>query len=137
MALGTSAIVFVQTLSGTIFLSVGQSIFQGQLISELHWRAPRVDPQVVIDSGAADLAQSMQRLYPSDVRGIIEAYARALRAIFLIPVVLSCISIFGSGLCEWKSVKKGEKEIIAEGQKEVSHREKSGDGSASGEEGKI
>lgn len=105
--LGTAAIIFVQTLSGTVFLSVGQNVFQSRLIGELRGRVPRVDPQVVLDSGAADLAQNMAKLYPEDVQGILVAYAEALQAVFLIALVLSCLSLLGSGSCEWKNVKKG------------------------------
>ena len=121
--LGTSAIIFVQTLFGTIFLSVGQNVFQDRLVRTLQERVPRVDPKVVIDSGAADLAQTMSKLYPQDVQGILVAYAEAIRAVFLVALVLSCLSIFGSALCEWKSVKKENGAAVAHQKEKVSDEE--------------
>jgi hypothetical protein len=107
IALGTSAMVFVQTISGTIFLSVAGNIFQDRLRAELKAQAPTVDPIVVISSGASELKSHMSKIYPDNlVEGILRSYAVALRNVFLISVVLACLSVFGSAFCEWKSVKK-------------------------------
>lgn len=124
VALGTSAMVFMQTISGTVFLSVGGNVFQDRLRAELAARVPDVDPGVVVRSGASRLREAMGRVYPHDVEGILAAYAAALQRVFLISVVLACLSVFGSAFCEWKSVKKDKKDSASQVKGEEDKAEK-------------
>lgn len=110
IALGTTALIFIQTLSGTIFLSVGENILQQGLVAELKVYAPSVNPSAILGMGAAGLRSNLSKLYPGDVvDGVILAYSKALRRVFLVSVVLASVSIFGAICCEWKSVKKNAK----------------------------
>ena len=104
ISLGTSLMVFTQTMSGTVFSSVGNNIFQDGLVSGL--ADLPVDPAVVISAGASGLVQSMTEKYPEFVDEILGAYAQALQRVWKIPVVLACLGVFGSSLMEWRSVKK-------------------------------
>jgi hypothetical protein len=106
-----SALVFIQTLGGTIFLSIAQNVFQSNLVERLQVDVPEVDPNVVIGAGASGLVDSMRKLYSdSAVAGILNAYNKALQQVFLISLVLACLSVFGSAFMEWKSVKKDKKD---------------------------
>jgi hypothetical protein len=108
IAIGTALMIFAQTISGTILLSVGENILQDGLLGELAVRAPSVDPKIVISSGASGLKDKMLKLYPADVvQEILESYSAALRRIWIMAVCLGCLSLIGSGLMEWRSVKKG------------------------------
>ncbi|OAA66814.1 Major facilitator superfamily domain, general substrate transporter [Niveomyces insectorum RCEF 264] len=107
IALGTSTMIFMQTMSGTIFLSVSANVFQGRLVAELARRAPDVDPQVVVGSGASGIQAAMSALYSeADVQAILASYALGLRRVFLLGLVLACLTVLGSTTVEWKSVKK-------------------------------
>ncbi len=108
LPIGTSLVVFSQSLSGTIFQSVGNNLLNGQVVSALEARVPQVDPDVVLRAGVGHLASSMQRLYPQYVSQIIEAYAQALRQVFLVLLILTCLSIIGGAAIEWKSVKRAK-----------------------------
>ncbi len=66
---------------------------------------PQVDPDVVLHAGVGHLAASMQKVYPQYVNQIIEAYAKALQAVFLVLLILACLSVIGAAAVEWKSVK--------------------------------
>lgn len=115
IALGTSAVMFAMTISGTIFYSVGNSILQDRLIHELRQRVPRVvDPRVVIAAGANGLVDSMREIYPQYVDQILAAYEAALQRVFLISVVMACLSALGSFFIEWKSVKN-DKPAVQDG----------------------
>jgi hypothetical protein len=106
ISIGTSLVVLTQALSGSIFLAVGQNLFQGKLVKELTTRVPQVDAKVVMASGAADLQETMTKLYGEKLmRGIVEAYNAALRRCFLVCIILSCLAIIGAICMEWKSVK--------------------------------
>ncbi|CAK7214369.1 hypothetical protein SBRCBS47491_002119 [Sporothrix bragantina] len=109
ISLGTSAMIFMQTMSGTIFLSVAQNLFASHLVSDLTKNAPGVDAQFVVDSGAANLQATMGKVYsPEQVAQIIASYAAALQKVFLMSLILATLTVLGSASLEWKSVKKNK-----------------------------
>lgn len=106
ISLGTSAMMFTQTLTGSVFLSVAQNVWQSSLLKYLENDVPEVDPRLVIANGASGLAGAMSKLYSkATVTGILKAYSKALQNVWIIAVVLACLSIFGTVFIEWKSVK--------------------------------
>ncbi len=110
IALGTSAMMFMMTMSGAIFLNVSQNLFTNHLVSELRQRAPNVNPQDVVSSGAYGIRETMGKLYSADdVQQIIASYMQALKQIFLLAVIMACLTILGSGTLEWRSIKKNKK----------------------------
>lgn len=109
VAVGTSLVIFMTTISGTVFYSVGNSVLQDRLIRELSKRVPAVNPSVVIGAGANNLVDAMRKIYPQYVDGILASYEAALQQVFLISIILACLSAFGSVFIEWRSVKKDKK----------------------------
>lgn len=106
ISIGTSLIVLMQALSGSVFLAVSQNLFQSKLVKELTKRVPQVDAAVVMASGASDLRETMTKLYGRKLmEGIVKAYNESLRECFLVCIILSCLAIFGALGMEWKSVK--------------------------------
>ncbi|KAK8055147.1 hypothetical protein PG993_000374 [Apiospora rasikravindrae] len=87
---GTAIIVFAQTLGGSLFVSVGQSVFTNQLVKSLAANVPSLSPAT---------------LPVEDLAGVQMAYSEALTRAFLVTVALSVISIVGCALNPWKSVK--------------------------------
>ncbi|KAK7451905.1 hypothetical protein Landi51_04567 [Colletotrichum acutatum] len=111
ISLGTSVIVLAQTISGTIFLAVGQNLFQAKLLDELPVTAPKVDPHVVVSAGVSGLSQLITRLYDAaTAEGVLEAYNQALRRCFMVSVVLVTVTLLGAVGMEWKNVRKGNTE---------------------------
>ncbi|CAG8971738.1 hypothetical protein HYALB_00007218 [Hymenoscyphus albidus] len=99
---GTSIIIFVQTLGGALFVSVGQSVFTNKLAEGLARYAPSIDPATVLAVGATSLQKSL----PKDILpGVILAYNDALTRAFLVSAAMATFSILGSTIVEWKSVK--------------------------------
>ncbi|OIW28645.1 major facilitator superfamily transporter [Coniochaeta ligniaria NRRL 30616] len=119
VAIGTSVVIFMITMSGTIFYSVGNSVLQDRLIHELSRRVPDVDPSVVVGAGANNLVDAMRKIYPQYVDGILASYEAALQRVFLISVILACLSAFGSFFIEWRSVKKDKTPKDASGDGET------------------
>ncbi|KAI0149057.1 major facilitator superfamily domain-containing protein [Pestalotiopsis sp. NC0098] len=118
IAIGTSVVVLAQTLSGTVFLAVGQNLFQSQLVSAIVADAPGVNPAAVISNGVSNLSEFITKTYGSAaVAGVLEAYNSALRRCFIVCIALSAFMIVGAAGMEWKSVKK---ESAKENQQEVS-----------------
>lgn len=119
ISLGTSILIFAQTLCGSVFLSVSENVLQAKLVSELKSRVPSVDPAVVVGQGASGLKSAMSQLYPADVvRGILKSYAKAMQSIFIIGLVLVSVGLLGVPFIEWKSVKGKKERPTAKGTQE-------------------
>lgn len=108
--IGTTIIIFVQTLGGALFISVAQNIFNNRLISNLAADVPSIDPSVILRIGATSLRGAVD---PAQLHDILHAYNDALTQTFYISVALSALSIFGAAAMEWKSVKGKKTETIA------------------------
>ncbi|KAK1623867.1 major facilitator superfamily domain-containing protein [Colletotrichum phormii] len=103
VSLGTSSLILAQTLAGSIFLSVAQSLFQSRLLVELAAQAPQVDAQVVIGHGASGIKDMVaQRYGDAAALDVFGAYNHALRACFLLCIVLSCLTGIGALGTEWR-----------------------------------
>lgn len=106
IVLATSVVMFCQSLATTIFLCVGQNVFQTRLVEQVMSLAPGVDPMAVIEVGAAQMHEAMGERYPEQLDDIVQAYNNALRRVFLICAILAGLSFLGSVSMEWVSVKK-------------------------------
>ncbi|KAJ7620460.1 major facilitator superfamily domain-containing protein [Roridomyces roridus] len=110
--IGTSIILFAQTLGGALFVSIGQNVFTNRLVRELVKNVPGVDPQVVLDVGATDLKNAID---PQFIGAVLESYNNAVVSTFYVSVAMACISLIGSLAIEWKSVKGKKIEMGAGG----------------------
>ncbi|KAH6867299.1 major facilitator superfamily domain-containing protein [Thelonectria olida] len=102
---GASIVVLVQTLSGAIFVAVGQAVLQNKLLQNLK-TASFASGSLEISHISAAGATELRSLVPSqDLHTVLVAYNSALTQVFLIAVVMSALAILGSMLVEWKSIK--------------------------------
>lgn len=109
---GLALMVFMQTMGGAIFISVGQNILTSHLVSGITQLVEGVDPAMIVNTGATEL----RHLVPADqLPAVLEVYNDALRQVFLISVGLSATAILGALGLEWKSVKKGKKGVAKQG----------------------
>lgn len=103
---GLAIMVFMQTMGGAIFISVGQNILTSNLVSGVTKLVKGVDPAMIVNTGATEL----RNLVPAEqLPLVLEAYNHALRQVFLISAGLSAVAILGALGLEWKSVKKDKK----------------------------
>lgn len=106
LAVATSVMIFLQSLAGTIFLSVAQNIFEGKVQSIVVKTLPGVNPADVLGVGASDLGAAMRKKYPGQADAILDAYNEGLRSVFLISVIFACAGSVSLPFMEWRSVKK-------------------------------
>lgn len=102
MAMAISIIIFTQTLSSAIFLSVGQSVFQNRLVVNLRSIAPGVDSDLILQSGATSIRDSFS---PHELPRVLQAYNQALVLTFYVAVGASAVSVLGLIVMEWLSLK--------------------------------
>lgn len=103
---GIAIITFSQSLSGALFISIAQNVFQNRLVTSLTRYAPDIDPGSVVDAGAANLS----RWVPQDVLpSVLYAYNIAVTQTFYVSVTAGLLSFVGAGLVQWKSMKRPQK----------------------------
>jgi MFS family permease len=101
ISIGASLMFFSQLFSGAIFVPVGQSVLQHQLLKRL-LAVPGFTAEMIQNSGATVLTNVPSALKPT----VLIAYNDSLRQVFRVGLILVCINIFGALAMEWKSVKK-------------------------------
>ncbi|KAJ7901369.1 major facilitator superfamily domain-containing protein [Mycena leptocephala] len=102
VSIGTSLILFMQTLGGAVFVSVGQNVFRSRLLSGLTSRVPGVDPAVILNSGATGLRGAVETKFLPEVLAV---YNDALVSAIYVCVAMAALSMVGSLATEWRSVK--------------------------------
>ncbi|CAG7933235.1 unnamed protein product [Penicillium olsonii] len=110
LAITTSILTFVQTLSSAIFLPIGQSIFQNQLSANMISLLPDIDIAFIMHSGATGFRDYLE---PNQLSLALQAYNKALCQTFYVGVATAALSILGPIFMEWLSLKpqvKMEKE---------------------------
>jgi len=108
--IGTSIIIFLQTLGGALFVSIGQNIYSNKLVEGLKLHAPELDPLLVLNTGATAIQKSVDK---ASLKGVTLAYNNALTQVFLAATVMASLTIIGSVAIEWKSVKGKKIEMAA------------------------
>ncbi|KAJ7200941.1 major facilitator superfamily transporter [Mycena haematopus] len=110
--IGTSMIMFSQTLGGALFISIAQNVFTNKLVSGLLSKVPDVSPALVLSSGATSLKDNVPSQYLSDV---LLVYNDALAAAFYVAIAMSGLSLFGSLAVEWRNIKGKKMEVAVGG----------------------
>ena len=105
---GASIVLLVQTVSGAIFIAVGQAVLQNKLIQNLEATFPSIglDASRISTVGATQLRSLVP---PQDLQGVLVAYNSALTQVFTVAVVMSALTLIGSLSIEWKNIKNAKK----------------------------
>ncbi|KAJ7111214.1 MFS transporter [Mycena epipterygia] len=106
--IGTSMIMFAQTLGGALFISIAQNVFTNKLVSGLIANVPGVSPSLVLSAGATSLKDAVPQEF---LAGVLFAYNEAVVAAFYVAVAMACISLVGALVTEWRSIKGKEIEM--------------------------
>ncbi|KAI5458958.1 major facilitator superfamily-domain-containing protein [Mariannaea sp. PMI_226] len=103
---GFALCLFGGLLVSTVFLSVGENVLATQLVKRLS-TFPGFDPSLVIGGGATSLLENL----PENLRepGLV-AYNEALRKVFQIGLIVTCLGLPGAASLEWKTLKKKKDE---------------------------
>ncbi|KAJ5369662.1 MFS transporter [Penicillium cosmopolitanum] len=106
MAIATSILTFVQTLGGTICLSVAESVFQNRLIKNLLSSLSKETAALVLSGGATGFRSSVPK---AQLPPIMAAYNDAVMQALYVAVATGSISILGPIFMEWISIKEKPK----------------------------
>lgn len=100
---GVVIVIFAQSMGGALAVAVANNLFLNRLLSTLPKFAPGIDPSFVVSLGPTNLQANIA----SDaLPGVLKAYNAAVVDTFFVCAVTASMSILGSGLVEWKSLKR-------------------------------
>jgi MFS family permease len=91
----TAIMIFFQTISGAIFVSVGQTLFANKLVEAVPKYAPGVDPAKVVATGATQLKDVFSA---TDLPGVIKAYMEGLKDAYALGIALAGCAVLASML---------------------------------------
>ncbi|KAF2742530.1 MFS general substrate transporter [Sporormia fimetaria CBS 119925] len=106
---GTATIMFFQLLGGAVFISAAQNVFLNSLVKGLVEVGVK-EPMGVVHAGATGVRRVVEE---GLLEGVREAYNGALVKTFEIALILSCLSVLGAGVMQWRSVKGGKGDVAA------------------------
>ncbi|KAJ5732008.1 hypothetical protein N7493_003489 [Penicillium malachiteum] len=104
---GASLLMFAQQLSGAVFLSVAETLFQNFLVDNLK-KVSGVDAAKVVAAGAT----AFRNIVPqSEMKEVVSAYSDAITRTFILGIVMACVAIFPALAMEWRSVKNDPNKV--------------------------
>ncbi|OJJ70817.1 hypothetical protein ASPBRDRAFT_196378 [Aspergillus brasiliensis CBS 101740] len=109
---GLALMLFATLLGAAVFVSAGENVLANQLVKRLDgFDGVDIDTGLITSGGATSLLESL----PDGVRdtGLV-AYNEALREVFRVGLVPTCLSVLGAAALEWRSVKKPVGMVSAE-----------------------
>lgn len=109
---GTAVMVFVQSLGGALFISVGQNVLSNELIKGLQaTNIPGIDAHAILNMGAT----SIKTMFNAEqLPLVLEAYNSALVKTFYCATATAVFGFFASLGVEWINIK-GKKIEVAPG----------------------
>lgn len=111
VSIGTSLMFSTQLLGGSMFVSIGQALFNNYFTQDLAGVAG-VNVTTILQQGVTSITDISE---PTKTM-VISAYNDALRKIFIAGLVMACLTFLGALGMEWKSVKKTPPEEDVESQ---------------------
>lgn len=119
----TALIIFFQTISGAIWVSVAQALFANDLLSTVPRNAPGVDPHKVAATGATELRSNFPA---AQLPGIIRSYMDGLKDAYILAVALAGTGVLISTMkliINWRVLPRGAEAEAIDAQAAEEQRE--------------
>lgn len=100
---GLALMLFSQLMGGAIFICVGQSVLNNQLLKSLAMFSGFNSASFISENGVTTLRDALP---PEMLQPVMSAYNTSLRKTFQVGLILTCVAILGSISLEWRSIKK-------------------------------
>lgn len=112
--IGLSMIMFSGMLGGALLLSFSATIFTQSLRKEIPRQDPAADARAIIAAGATEFRKILD---PSELGGILVAYAKSIDRVFYLLAALTAVSFFlafGLGFKDIREKKEPKEKEAAE-----------------------
>lgn len=100
-------VIFMDSIGGSIAISMAENVFRSYLIKGLAQEAPTVDAHEIIETGITMLRDTVS---PDELGGVLRAYNSAVTRAMYVGVVLSALATIGAVPIRWISVKENKTE---------------------------
>ncbi|KAF2149849.1 putative MFS transporter [Myriangium duriaei CBS 260.36] len=124
----TAIILFFQTITGSVFVSVAQSLFTNRIVSYTAQNIPTLSPQTVVQTGATDLRKAFSG---AELAGVLRAYMAGLKDAYTLIIPLTGIATliaFVTIVWDYKVLNQKKPDADAEqavsGEKDIDATEK-------------
>lgn len=104
----SSIILFFQTVTGALFISVAQALFTNKLLQEVKANVHGVSPGLVVITGATELADR----FPQHLHAIRKAYMAGLKDAYTLAIALggvACVIAVVTLIWDNRNLKAKEK----------------------------
>jgi len=101
--LGLAVVLFAQNFGPALFVSIAQTIFTNELADNLKDLVPGLDAHIIENMGLGDLKA---RVGPQNLQTALLRFDKSLTQTWYLAVGLTCATMIGSLLMEWRSVKQ-------------------------------
>ncbi|KAL6153492.1 hypothetical protein ACJBU6_08640 [Exserohilum turcicum] len=106
---GTSAVLLGNILGGSIFISIAQAIFLGEVL-KLEGQFPGVPRDTLIN----DFRSLRDIISPEDLATALDVYNSGLQKVFLMAAVLCAMSVLSWPFIPWRELKKEKEDRTVE-----------------------
>jgi hypothetical protein len=107
--IGSASVMFFQTLGGTLFIAIAQTVFQNGIIRGTRQFIPALDPYILLRAGATEIREVLATLGLEDqLEGALKAYMTGLTDSFRVTVACAAAAVVAACFLEWRSVKDPE-----------------------------
>jgi MFS family permease len=103
VSLGISIVLFAQHLGPAVSIAIAQVIFTNQLSINLAQIVPGLDPATLESQGLSDVVGNASSAQHSMA---LEGVGRSFSETWYLAVGFTCVTLIGSLLMEWRSVKQ-------------------------------
>jgi hypothetical protein len=105
--IGISLVFFAQSLGGSIFLAIGQTVFSSVVRSDLS-KIAGVNADAVYNAGATNI----RRMVTSEqLPAVLQAYNHAVTRTFAVGAATAAAGFAAAAVIEWRSVKKEKDQL--------------------------
>ncbi|KAF6816604.1 major facilitator superfamily transporter [Colletotrichum musicola] len=102
----SACVQLFQSLGGSIFIAVAQTVFQNGLIRGIERDAPQLDGQLFINSGASQIRSILAQLgQEKALDAVLSAYLTGLRYSYFISVGCAAGTFVAAACLSWTSIK--------------------------------
>ncbi|KAF3085426.1 hypothetical protein TWF102_011570 [Orbilia oligospora] len=113
--IGIALMFFGQLLGAAIFVAVGENVLGNQLVNRLSG-VQGIDRTLITEGGATTLLSGLD----VELREIVlVAYSEALRKVFQVGLIVTCLAVIGAATLEWRSILKEQAQRDKEAPKEA------------------
>ena len=105
LPIGTALVTSFQSLGGAVFVSIGNSVLQNELVRAVEASPiPGVDVRAVILAGATQFRSFVPG---AALPALLEAYNHALQRVLIAAIATSGLAFFAALGLEWRNVRDG------------------------------